>query len=276
MKCRLWLLAVMTLITAPLFADESPFGYLYTTDTPTKGEWEYEQWNTVRSGKVGGSYTALDLRNEFEYGVTQSFSAAFYLNSTYLNTRGVTDPDDSTANLPDQSDFDVDGVSVELKGRVLDPEKDPFGFLLYVEPELGVRDPLTGADKVERALECKLVLEKDLLNDRLVLVSNITFEPEWERQDGMGSKELKSEYSVGAAYRVCGGWTAGLEALNRKKYDDQDLGQQSASAYFLGPSIHYADKEWWATFTFLPQLGENSLGEYEKREIRLRFGFDFS
>jgi hypothetical protein len=277
--CQLGILAM----APPAFADESPFGYLYTAETSPKGEWEYEQWNTVRTGKAQGSYTAFDLRNEIEYGVTDAFSASFYLNSSYLSTKGVPDPDDASQNLPDQSSFDVNGVSTELKYRLLSPYKDPVGLVVYMEPELGVRNRLSGADTIERALEFKLITQKNFFDDRLVLAANATFEPEWERHDGERSKELKNEYSFGAAYQVAPKWTAGVECLNRRKFDDQDFGRQATSAYFLGPSVHYAEKSWWTTLTVLPQItgtprsdSFRTLGEYEQMEIRLRFGIDFS
>src|SRR5579863_2446279 len=83
--------------TAP--ADESLFGYLYTTDTMPQGHWEYEQWNTLRTGKEQGNYWSFDLRNEFEYGVTNDFSAAFYINSSYIFTDNVYNPENVSMNL---------------------------------------------------------------------------------------------------------------------------------------------------------------------------------
>src|SRR5579859_2287774 len=182
-------------------ADETPFSYVYAADSLPKGHWEYEQWHTLRSGKAQGSYAALDLRSELEHGFTDRLQASLYVNSSYLYARGVYSPDDPAANLPDQSNFNVNGVSVELKYQVLCPYKDPLGLALYLEPELGVRDALTGSDTIERALEGKLILQEDFCDDQLVLASNIVFEPEWEVLDGAHSKELKNEYSLGASYR---------------------------------------------------------------------------
>ena len=279
-----FMIAAMPLATrpSPARADETPFGYVYTTDSIRKGEWEYEQWNTVRTGKAAGSYTSIDFLNEFEHGFTDNFSGAFYLHSSYLHSRNVPDPDDATKNLDNQSSFDVNGISVELKQRLLNPHIDPIGLTLYMEPELGVRSPLSGTDTVERAIEFKLIIDKHFLADRLILASNVVFEPEWGRQNGERSKELKNEYSVGAAYRFAVGWYGGLELLNRRKFNDQDFAKQGASAFFLGPSLHYDQKEWWVTLTVLPQIagspvsdGSRTLGEYEKMEIRLRFGVDF-
>ena len=74
---------------------------------------------------------------------------------------------------------------------------------------------------------------------------------------------ISRETSAPAAH-----WTDGL---HRETY-----------AVFAGPSIHYGGKKWWATLTYLPQLfGSPSPGrglaldEYEKRELRLKIGYDF-
>jgi hypothetical protein len=189
----------------------------------------------------------------------------------------VPDPDNPGLPLENRNAFDVNGVSVELKERLLSPYKDPIGLTLYLEPELGVRDKLTGEDTVERALESKIILQKNFLDDSLVLASNITFEPEWERLDGESSKELQNDYALGASYRVAPGWFTGVEFLNRRKFDDQDFAKQSASAFFVGPALHYSAKTWWTSFTLLPQIDSRSsrLGEYEKLETRLKIGIDF-
>jgi hypothetical protein len=274
-------------------AEETPFGYIDTTDSLPKGKWEYEQWNTVRAGKSQGTYTSLAILNEADYGFTDTFSGAFYLHSSLLHTHNALNPDDTTRTLDNQTTFDVDGVSVELKKRLFSPYQDPIGLTFYLEPELGVREALTGEDVIERAVEFKLILDKHLLDDRLILASNIVFEPEWKREGGERGKELKNDYSLGAAYRFAPGWYGGVEWLNRRLFARQSFGRQEASAWFLGPSVHYENESWWTTLTVLPQIaghprrlgldangnevsdGSRTLGEYEKMEIRLRFGVEF-
>jgi hypothetical protein len=285
--------AVMSFFPRPAAADETPFAYLYTTETLPKATWEYEQWQTVRTGKAAGGYTSFDIDQEIEHGFTDRFQASFYVHSSFLHARDTYNPDDTTANLENQNAFDVNGISVELKYRLLSAEKDPIGLALYAEPELGIRNKLTGEDTVERSVEFKLLVEKHFLDDRLILASNIVFEPEWERKDDTRSKELKNEYLLGASYRFAPHWSGGLEFINRRKFDDQDFSKQSASAFFLGPVLHYAAQRWWASFTVLPQIGGNprtlgvnangdavadsfrTLGEYEKLELRLKIGVYF-
>jgi len=274
-------------------ADESPFAYIYTTESLPKGHWEYEQWNTLRTGKAAGEYTSFDLDNEFEHGFTDNLQISFYLHSSFLHSRNTPDPDELTTNLENQNSFDLNGVSAEFKYRLLSAEKDLFGLSLYAEPELGVRNKLTGTDTVERSIECKLLADKHFLNDRLILAANIVFEPEWERENDERSKELKNEYLLGASYRFVPHWSAGVEFINRRLFEDQDFAKQGASAFYLGPALHYADQHWWASFTILPQIAGHPqtlgvdatgnpvsdsfrhLGEYEKMEIRLKFGVEF-
>ena len=61
--------------------------------------------------------------------------------------------DDVSNDLPDHNEFNVNGASVELLYRVLSPYKDGMGLAFYLEPEISVRDHMTGEDNIERALE---------------------------------------------------------------------------------------------------------------------------
>lgn len=289
---RIALLAALAALTAPAVvrADESLFGYVYSADTLPKGKWEYEQWNTIRSGKAAGSYTAFDLRNEIEYGVTDRFTTALYLNSGYNHIHNVPD-EDPTENYPEQNSFDVRGVSLEMKYRILSPYKDPIGLTVYLEPEMSVIDKVSGEYETERAIEGKLILQKNFLEDRLVWASNFTAEPEWTIEEGERGKELAFEMTTGLSYRFASNWAAGLEYRNHREFPN--FGKQEHQASFLGPNVHYGTKDWWATFTVLPQIsgrptglgfdtngnevrdGSRHLGEHEKIEIRLKFGVNF-
>ena len=275
-------------------ADEALFGYVYTTDPMPKGHWEYEQWNTLRAGKAEGSYTAFDLLNEFEFGFTDNFTASAYIHSSYLNQKGVPDSEDPSSYLHDRGAFDVNGASIEMRYRVLSPYKDPIGLSLYLEPEISARDPEEGdPDISERAVELKLIVQKNYLDDRLVLAANAMLEPEWERNHGSPEKEFTMEYTAGASYRFAKAWSTGVEARNSRLFANQDFGRETDSAWFLGPNLHYGARSWWTTLTLLPQIAghprvlgldangstvrdaSRELGKHEKLEVRLRFGVDF-
>ncbi|MBA2690408.1 MAG: hypothetical protein H0U63_06370 [Burkholderiales bacterium] len=57
-------------------AGDSPFGYVYTTDTHPAGQWEVEQWITNRHGQSRGDYDLWAYRTELEYGLTDNLTGS--------------------------------------------------------------------------------------------------------------------------------------------------------------------------------------------------------
>ena len=98
-----------------------------------------------------------------------------------------------------------------------------------------------------------------------------------------GRRSSSSKFSSGLSYRVAPGWYAGAEGRYSSVYPDWTNGlHRETYAVFAGPAIHYGGKKWWATLTYLPQLfgspspdGSLALDEYEKRELRLKVGYNF-
>ena len=83
--------------------DEAIFAWTYTTDLIPKGQWEFEQWMTPRWEKEHGSYSVIDFREELEYGVTDNFQIALYLNHHYVNANDdvpVANPAHPKRRLP--------------------------------------------------------------------------------------------------------------------------------------------------------------------------------
>lgn len=271
-------------------ASEGMFGYIYTLDNTPQGSWEYEQKQTLRTGKARGTYSAVDLRNEFEYGLTNDLQVAFYVNSLYLNQQNVPDPENTAQNLENHNEFNVRGASVEFLYRALTPYKNPIGLGFYLEPEISLQQADHGQDQIERAVEGRIILQKNFLDDTLVAAANILLEPEWFKQDGLHQKELYAELTLGATYRFHANWFAGVEVRNHMEYPDMNLGHQEHSAVFAGPNIHYGGENYWWTLSILPQisgwprnLGNDAnevavtdpalhLGEHERLEVRFMFG----
>ena len=296
---------VMFAATHPARAGESPFGYLYTTDTHPKGSAEIEQWMTLRKGKMQGNYSLGQYRTEIEYGVTDRFQASVYWN-TYSVNASANDSKGETSGpyVPDNIDkasryrrgLAHDGWSAEFIYRLLSPYVDPVGLALYVEPSFG---------KFKNELETKLIMQKNFLDDRLVFGYNLTLAPEWEKKTGdptadPASAEFNARtekvtelvHSFGVSYRFAPGWSAALEARNHREYAGHSLksGNREFTAWNVGPTLHYASKSWWVTATWLPQLragrcftgdqcaetaNRRNLNDLERNEFRFRFGVGF-
>src|SRR5436190_961038 len=89
-------------------ADERRFTYTYEPETMPQGGKEFEQWITLgtqRNSKVGQqNYNRWELREAFEYGVTDNYTVELYLNS---KSESFRDP----ATGIDSSKFSFNGIS---------------------------------------------------------------------------------------------------------------------------------------------------------------------
>jgi hypothetical protein len=302
----LGLFAAATLLTLagsrPATADEPIFNYLYTTDLLPKGRWEFEHWSTLGTGGARGDYNLLQNREEIEYGVTNDFQLALYLNTNYVNAaRNNADGTTGGPFVPDNANpngrferLSFDSASIEAIYRLLSPYVDPIGLALYVEPSYG-------PDR--RELETKLLVHKTFLDDRLIWAANITLAWEWSHSTGNPNadpatvdflprwkRDLELELATGLVYRFAPGWFGGLEFRNHRGFSAHTFNKPEFSTYFLGPTVHYATRGWWATFSVQPQLpvaagftdeardnivGGRFYGDHTALELRLRAGILF-
>ena len=189
--------------------------------------------------------------------------------SLYLNFRQQNQTDNSGTDV---DSFRFKGISAEFKYRLLNPETDPVGLALYLEPTYNGN---------EAELEEKLILSKNF-GDKWVAAFNASLEQEWERESGTTKEETMLEFSAGIAYRLDPHWSVGLEARNHRVFDGLGFHQELGSAWFVGPNVHYGSSKWWATLTVLPQVhghpntsGGLELNEHTKGEARLIVGFNF-
>jgi len=81
--------AAIVASSATAFADERKFTYSEEAKTLPQGSWEFEQWATHLSHVEEGRFWQLDFREEVEYGVTDRFTLAAYLNMSILSAHDV-------------------------------------------------------------------------------------------------------------------------------------------------------------------------------------------
>jgi len=286
-------------LNATAFAEESQFGYVYTTDLLPKGAKEIEQWLTWRNKKIAGVYDQLEGRTEFEYGVSDRLQVALYAN--YAWARAYHNGPDGATTPPEQfADKNVNadahwsgkrfvGVSGEAIYRVLSPYTDGVGLAFYVEPTVGPSF---------RELETKIILQKNFLDDRLTTAFNFTYAPEWRYLDDDSAPSGRSwqhetdiNFNAALSYRFAPNWSAGFEFVNEHEYNSYLFKNQSNSGYFFGPTIHYGGKNFFITATFLEQLPwakahsdtvEGSLiggrvfdNDFERYRLRVKAGYYF-
>jgi hypothetical protein len=249
-------------------ATDRLFTYSYEPETMPQGAMEFEQWVTLRAGRTKNigeeNYNRWDIREEFEYGVTDRYTLALYLNTKAESFR------DSMGN--DQSDFSWEGISLENIYNVLNPATHPVGLSFYVE------GTYSGS---EAEIEEKIIIGQRHGDWKWAL--NLINETEWE--DNLSEIEGKVEATAGIARHLGKNWALGLEVRNVNILPDYN--EWESSAIYLGPVVSYHEEKWWAALTVMPQIwGKNydgggdgdptlDLVHNERLSIRLIFGIGF-
>jgi uncharacterized protein DUF6662 len=251
-------LVISAAAALPAQADEPVFGFIYTTDLLPKGQKEIEQWLTWRHQKAGGYYDQLENRTEFSYGVTDAFQVSGYIN--YDWTQAYHNAVDGTTTPPEQfSDFSAGpdqhfsaarfvGASLEGIYRILSPYTDPIRLAVYFEPTRGLNFT---------EFETRLILQKNFLDDRLIIASNLTFAPELRQNVPPPKNETDINASLGVSYRFAPNWSAAWEMQYEREIYDVDLfapNHQITDAVYTGPTIHYGGEHYFVTLTGWEQL----------------------
>lgn len=273
-------IAAVNLIVPQARADENVFAYSYGSETLPKGGTEAYLWATDRRGKGAGSYSAQDYKIELEHGFSDRFQASTYVNFVSHHISGLEPAlDDQRRN------FAWNGMQASFKYALSSPYKDGLGVAIYVEPGFARYGKKSGERANQVSLETKLLLQKNFMADKLIWVGNVTAEQEFEHAGGgEWESELEFELSSGLAYQVAPGWHVGGEGRYTAAYEDfPNRFKRADYALFAGPTVHYANRKWWATLSYQAQInggpavrsGSRNLADYEKREMRLKLGYNF-
>lgn len=258
-----------SLSAIPLKADERRFTYVYEPETLPEGAFEFEKWVTLRTGRskeVGQeNFNRWDLRQELEYGVTDWYTAALYLNEKAESYR-------EPATGANESEFEWKGLSLENRFNVLNPATHPIGVTLYLEGRYSGE---------EAAVEEKLIIGQR--HGHWKWAFNLEHETEWE--DNLRETEGELGASLGIARDLGKHWALGVEFRNQNTLPEYH--EWENSALFLGPVVSYRHEKWWAALTVMPQVyGWNNsssqdgnphleLNDHEKVNVRLLFGLNF-
>jgi len=294
---RLGLLAglMMTSAAVPALADENLLGYLSGAETLPEGAKEAYLWVTQRQDKGVGSYRATDVEAEYEYGITARLTGMLALKGQSIHTSGIL----IDGYIPGDMSYGLraSGIEANLKYMFLSPALDPVGLAGRIGLEYSWLDPHSGQDKRIISATTEFLLQKFFLDDQLVTVANLGMESTYARREPIDNlpagfewstdpeMEIELKAGVGLAYRFAPRWFVGVETFYETEFETE-IGQERWS-WHAGPSLHYADRAWWATVTWMPQLrggGETYPGQTDtdlhliektKQEFRFKVGYNF-
>lgn len=253
---------LLAICARPAAAGEAPFSRAYTVETASKGQVEFEQVVRHRTGCATGRYSALDFASEVEYGFTDRFQSSFYLKYGRLDT-------------DDRHQFALHGVAAEFIITVRHPDSDPIGLGFYYEPEFSMHERDDGSSMREFENEYRVMVQKDLMQDRLMLVYNLVLEPEFKKSPGetswKGSLVFANE--AGVSFKFVDHWSAGWEFRNLNEL--ADFNRHEKSVYWTGPAINYNAGRTWFTLGVLGKVHAVPSVAGERWETTLKLGYPF-
>lgn len=278
----------------PALAGEGLFSRLYTTDLTPGGHFELEQVVREREGRAFGHYDATDFRTELEYGITDDLQASLYINTNRQHATRTSDDDDfNGATGFTRHNFNLQSISTEFIYRALSPykSKNGWGLAFYIEPEYDFHDLHNGLKYAPGTfeLETRVILQKNFMDDRLILAYNLVLEAESirfaHRPDT--NSELDWNNEAGITYRFAPNLFAGAEFRNHNEYGN--FKKHEHSVYWAGPVVHYGGQKFWATLGWLRQFAGNPgrdddgndiggnlfLRSHELNEVTFKLGVPF-
>ena len=307
-KYALWATIGVLALPSVAHADESLWIYTKGAETLPKGETEVKVSVISKRGKADSDYVFNDVHFEIEHGITDRM--------TVYGEVAVFNHDYSTTNPDLQPFFDtqggaggrfkktqIGGIDAGLKYNILSPYKDPIGLAVSAEWDHRFKYRLDGSEINQDAIELQLHFQKNFLNNQLVLAFSPKIEWEDRESPGIIEKEIALDITAGVSYRVAPKWYVGGEFRHQSDYlspldtttgeYDPNLrpskfpfkfGSQYQNGNYLGPTVHYADKKFWATAGVLWQIsggGEfafnrngKNVDEHEKVHVGLTIGLE--
>src|SRR3954447_17386268 len=172
---------------------EHIFAFMIGSDVGSVGEREFQSQATGRFSKAAGNYRALGQEFELEFVPLPNFRIELGGSFATHDIFGVP-------GFINRSQFEGEGISLDLRYRFLDREKDPFGLTLAAESRADRIDETTAARVRKFGTEFTLAFDRELVPDLSVAALNLIYQPEWTRRLATGP--TKQESTVGAALAV--------------------------------------------------------------------------
>jgi hypothetical protein len=208
------------------------FGWTQGADVGELHERELEFQNDILAGKRTGRYTAAVSQLRYETSPLPNLRLEIGAPFSGHDISGV-------AGLDHRSGWAFQGLSGEVKYKLLSREKAPLGLSVSFEPHWSKVDDLSGEAVQNYGTEFTLAADKELVADQLFVAANLSYEAEVSR--GRGAAGWDRQSTLGAAFSATRQWAKGVfiggEARWRRAYNSAGLSRYAGEALFIGPTV---------------------------------------
>jgi len=261
---------------------ENIFGFTDGSDVNDRGESEISITGVgafVRQSDEPGSsrYSAWEAELEYEYGLTRNLTVSVGAAFGYHDIQNI-------AELENTSGGGFNGLSAEIKYRFMSWEHAPFGLALSVEPEWSRYEDDSGERADGFELPIKLMLDRELIPEKLFGALNVTYAPEWGHGEEGTEKESAIEFSGALSWQATQGVFLGGELRYLAGYSGIGLEHFEGGAFYIGPSIYWQmTKSAYIKAAYSYQLAgslpedESNLDliSHERQMLKLNLGIEF-
>jgi hypothetical protein len=267
------------LAEAPKIDTEHLFGFLTGTDIGEDGDKEIESETTGRFNKRTGSYSSLSQKLAVEYTPAQNFRLEMGAIFGYHAVSGVSGLDDVRRGA-------FQGLSLEMRYRLLARERSPFGLAFLAEPHWSRIDDASGQQANQYGAGFAILVDKELIQNRAVAALNFLYEPDTtqSRITGAWSRNATVGVSTALMAQVHPGVLIGAEARYLRAYDSLGLDRFTGHALYFGPNVFVKPSERWRiTASWSSQIAGKAVSDpasldltnFTRHQVKLRIGYQF-
>ncbi len=259
---------------------ESLFGFTLGSDIDHEGAIGIAVETVIGTGRRDGRYTAANTKLELSWAAAKNLSVSGSLLGGYWNIA-------NNPALPDTNAMRFRGLGGEVRWRWLDRSERGVGLTLHLEPSIAIADEVTGEAGFGFASENKLIMDAELVKDRLWGAVNLVWDMERFRPWAQGA--VAEEGSVGGftgalTARVADSVFVGGEIRYLTAFDGLTFGKQVGRAVYVGPTAYWRiSEDAWLSLAWNIQVAghENNeprrldLTNFSRNVFRIKLGWEF-
>jgi hypothetical protein len=258
---------------------EHLFAFMIGSDVGNTGEREFQTQLAGRFGKGGGRYRGVFQEFEVEFVPVPNFRVE--LGSTFA-AHDIGD----VPGLDNRRQFAWEGLSLDLRYRLLERDVAPFGLTLAVQADADRIDETSAMRGRGYGAELTVALDRELIPDRLLAAVNVSYQPDWMRLADTGMTERESTLGVALAVmaRARPGLLVGFEGRYLRRHEGFGLDDLAGQALFVGPTAYLKLSEQsrltaaWSVQVWGHGSGSAAaldLVNFERHQARIIYGVNF-
>ena len=257
-------------VTKSRFDTEHIFGFGEGSDFGPMGEYEIESFSVGIFGAAGSNFK-VGNETSLRYSIIDGLRLSVGALTDYLNLHNLS-------GLSARNGLNVNGIITEVRWNIFNRLISPFGMTLTVNPEWRRTDPASGRYNDNFAVTTALLIDKEVIPDKLFMELNLVYSPFWLPVSGRFLRDDSYTVLVGGSYVITPDILVGAEIRHENLAPSIS---PNAHALFVGPHMFLQLAEGLtASFAWafqIPDLGARhaDLANFQRYEAGLRLVYSF-